>query len=154
MCYYKVYLIFKKSIEGNNNLTSDVSVKEKASNLQKKVLIKCVTITGVFLTFWFPMAIKMLYETFLGSRMANEEYIAIANQFLTFNCTLDPIVLYLLDNRIKGDIRKFLRLPNISSSYKSKLLNSKGSKSGKKVNQSFDLAKTKLQTQTAIQRNN
>ncbi len=74
--------------------------------------------------------------------MPSDEYIAIANMLLVIHSCITPIVLYKLDNRIQGNIRKFLRL-SISNPSRSNSVPS-NPKKAMSEEQPVELAKTKI----------
>lgn len=96
ICYYLVYKNLKAlgaSAIGPRN------TEKLKRDKEKKLLIKCVVLTAVFVAFWIPYLISAIYAA-INHNMLYAVYIATAEHFVLFVSVLNPILLMHFDNRL------------------------------------------------------
>lgn len=87
---------------------SRASYRKQASTLQKKVFIKCLVLTVCFFCFWVPELINMIGSVVAGIGHSAENA-SVSGTLIAVNCTLNPILLYHLDPRIRYNMRQSLK---------------------------------------------
>jgi hypothetical protein len=102
--YYSVYQKF--SISSGSSPQTQRKHKMHLEN-QRKVFIKCIILTGSFITLWTPYSTKILYE-FITKRFVVVAWSTIASVCATISSCVNPLILIKYDNRLHGHLLDFL----------------------------------------------
>ena len=97
ICYYLVYKKYKNLNAPRASAISPRNTEKVKREKEKKLLIKCVVLTAVFVTFWIPYLISATYEA-ITHKMLSAVYIVTAEHFVLFVSVLNPILLMHFDN--------------------------------------------------------
>ncbi|KAI8906929.1 hypothetical protein EDD86DRAFT_210115, partial [Gorgonomyces haynaldii] len=119
LCYG---MIFKKFSESRKSIPmtavdsamSEIKVMEdlKRKDSERKLLVKCVAISGLYLTCWVSYAVKAIYEMITAKPIEPflDYWCAIS---ALANSALNPMFLIAFDNRIRANVvRMFTRNGN------------------------------------------
>ncbi|KAI8909161.1 hypothetical protein EDD86DRAFT_276066 [Gorgonomyces haynaldii] len=104
-----------RTVSGQIQSTETSKIHSRRDKLERKVLIKCVTITAVFLICWVPYVFRLIYE------IATEDVVSgHLDGFLCFICLfnsmLNPFLLYFFDGAIKSAVHELLGIKSIRTS--------------------------------------
>ena len=94
-CYFKVYSAYKNC---NNEK------KKKNNKNQRRILIRCFVITAVFLALWSLELLKLIVNVI--TRQPTSSILAAS----VVNSALNPVLMIVLDNRVKSHLYRFLNL--------------------------------------------
>ncbi|KAI8908990.1 hypothetical protein EDD86DRAFT_206623 [Gorgonomyces haynaldii] len=89
--------------------TQSAPPDKSQKDLERRLLIKCIAVSGVYVFFWSPYTIKILVEVITGKPLEVSLDI-FCHCFALLNSALNPVVLYVFDARIRTNINQFLRL--------------------------------------------
>ncbi|KAI8909160.1 hypothetical protein EDD86DRAFT_150350 [Gorgonomyces haynaldii] len=123
-CYMNLYLAYRNATRlyaknlaelGNEaeSQTSHTAMnmnammhEKRRQDLERKIFIKCLTITVAFLVCWAPYVVRVAYEAIEGRVIVGH-----LDGFLCFislfNAMLNPFLLYIFDPSIKRNIHDF-----------------------------------------------
>ncbi|KAI8909163.1 hypothetical protein EDD86DRAFT_267700 [Gorgonomyces haynaldii] len=135
-CYLQIYFVFRSKIRetsrGKRELQSSShgrpgpatqlkrAIDEETEQARERQLfLKCFSITAIFVLFWFPYILRVIYE------MATPNIIdGHLDGFLCvitlFNSTLNPFLLYFFDAFTKRAVNDMLGLKSWNQSLQSK----------------------------------
>ena len=96
--YYKVYFAYAKASKSTS--------REDVYYVQRRILFNCLTLTASFLFFWSFECITILYE-FTNKQSVEPIFAAVGGVLTSMSAMMNPILLTLVDHRLKKDIKGF-----------------------------------------------
>ena len=100
------------------------SLKKQKTKNEKAILKKCLALTLVFLCAWIPECCKIAYQI-TTKKSVDPLFDTLSSFCVTLNAMLDPLMVTLLDARLKQDIKKTISWffkPKLSKSSQGDLL--------------------------------
>ena len=79
------------------------SGRHKSNTKERVVLIKCLVLTLVFFTLWAPEGFSMAYKAWTKSTPGTLLDV-VGKVFISINAVLDPLLVTLLDARLRQDM--------------------------------------------------
>jgi hypothetical protein len=85
--------------------------KNKQDYIQKerKLFVMCMVLTVSFTLFWLPSVVNILYE-FVSRKPFPSDFAVISTVMGSFSSVANPFILIRFDNRIRGNVYRFLGL--------------------------------------------
>lgn len=93
--YACIYLQYRRAAKKSS--------REEITQLQRKVLTRCVILTLTVLTLWTPEIGGIAYEIISGNPLS-AEYSSFSNATIMFNTLVNPILLIILDPKIRKTV--------------------------------------------------
>ena len=93
-CYFMVYRIFVSALS---------KAPEPNLDAQKMILMRCVIITVIFLVLWSGYLCKILYHLVTQER-TSPIFASISTSMVILNSVINPLLMILLDNRVKQNV--------------------------------------------------
>jgi hypothetical protein len=91
--YYNVYMTY-----------SAVTKKKKTNQDNQRIIFKkCVAMTLCLIVLWSTYYLKMFYE-FVSGKSTNADWTSIANMSGILCSILNPIIMCMYDNRVRGNM--------------------------------------------------
>ena len=104
--YIKVYLSYRKALESSS--------REDIDQQGRLVLFKCFALTVVFYLLWTPECFKIVYEM-VTKTSAGSAANTLSSGLISLNSVFDPLLVTLLDPRLKKDIQRAFSLKPFKS---------------------------------------
>ncbi|KAI8906927.1 hypothetical protein EDD86DRAFT_256295 [Gorgonomyces haynaldii] len=101
----------KSAIDDGNELQKKSSISKKEErDLETRLLIKCILISGMYICCWCGYGIKAIVEI-ATQKPIPPVWDVIVTIPTSMNSAFNPVLLYVFDSKIKANVREMLGLP-------------------------------------------
>ncbi|KAI8909159.1 hypothetical protein EDD86DRAFT_207067 [Gorgonomyces haynaldii] len=99
----------------NGARSSAHTEKDDRASLERRLLIKCLSVTVAFMGCWAPFVVKAIIEVSSGHHIA-EDWDGFITTMTVLNSTLNPLMLMIFDARVRANvIQLFSHYPMLGS---------------------------------------
>lgn len=96
--YVTIYCYYKKA-----NRRKNPKINIKKAKLERELLIKCMSLSILFLICWIPFLIFIVYMVVMGEQPP-EAFTSLCATNSVLNSALNPLLLLVFDSRIRTEV--------------------------------------------------
>jgi hypothetical protein len=100
-------VMFESDILGAHERKVHSITSIKRDERERELFMKAIVMAGSFFILWFAFFLKILVE-FINKSEVNSTWDTIAAAGLLFHSALSPIIVYVMDHRIRNQVKEFI----------------------------------------------